>query len=113
VEPAFSSAVVEVGDGGLPEIAGVVQVAVAELPEVAEPRATALHPEIVVEEVTPFDSSVKSMVPVGAPEPGELDTTVAVKMTCCPVTEGSTDEVIVVVVVSWFTLWVSEPEEVV
>ena len=106
MEPAFSSAVVEVGDGGLPEIAGVVQVAVAELPEVAEPRATALHPEIVVEEVAPFDSSVKSMVPVGAPEPGELDTTVAVKVTCWPVTEGFTDEVIVVVVVSWFTLWV-------
>ena len=103
----------EVGDGGLPEIAGVVQVAVAELPEVAEPRVTALHPEIVVEEVAPFDSSVKSMVPVGVPEPGELDTTVAVKVTCCPVTEGFTDEVIVVVVVSWFTLWVSEPEEVV
>ena len=35
----------------------------------------------------------------------------AVKMTCCPVTEGFTDEVIVVVVASWFTLWVSEPEE--
>ena len=51
----------------MPEIAGVVQVAVAELPEV---RATALHPESVVEEVAPFDSSVKSMVPVGVPEPG-------------------------------------------
>ena len=103
----------EVGDGGLPEIAGVVQVAVAELPEVAEPRAIAPHPEIVVEEVAPFDSSVKSMVPVGAPEPGELDTTVAVKVTCCPVTEGFTDEVIVVVVEAWSTVWVSEPEEVV
>ena len=82
MEPEDSRAVVEVGDGGLPEIAGVVQVAVAELPEVAEPRATALHPEIVVV-VVPFDSSVKSMVPVGVPEPGELDTTVAVKVTCC------------------------------
>ena len=70
MEPEDSRAVVEVGDGGLPEIAGVVQVAVAELPEVAEPRVTALHPEIVVEEVAPFDSSVKSMVPVGVPEPG-------------------------------------------
>ena len=98
----------EVGDGGLPEIAGVVQVAMPE-----ELRATAPHPEIVVEEVAPFDSSVKSMVPVGAPEPGELDTTVAVKMTCCPVTEGFTDEVIVVVVDAWSTVWVSEPEEVV
>ena len=101
----------EVGDGGLPEIAGVVQVAVAELPEVAEPRAIAPHPEIVVEEVAPFDSSVKSMVPVGVPEPGELDTTVAVKMTCCPVTEGFTDEVIVVVVVSCETVRLVEPEE--
>ena len=55
----------EVGDGGLPEIAGVVQVATPE-----ELRAIALHPEIVVEEVAPFDSSVKSMVPVGVPEPG-------------------------------------------
>ena len=90
----------------MPEIAGVVQVAVAELPEV---RATAPHPEIVVEEVAPFDSSVKSMVPVGVPEPGELDTTVAVKMTCWPVTEGFTDVVIVVVVASWFTLWVQVP----
>ena len=108
MEPAFSSAVVEVGDGGLPEIAGVVQVAVAELPEV---RATAPHPEIVVV-VAPVVSS-KSIVPVGVPEPGELDTTVAVKMTCCPVTEGFTDEVIVVVVEAWSTVWVSEPEEVV
>ena len=97
----------------MPEIAGVVQVAVAELPEVAEPRVTALHPEIVVEEVAPFDSSVKSMVPVGVPEPGELEVTVAVKVTCWPVTEGFTDEVIVVVVDAWSTVWVSEPEEVV
>ena len=89
----------EVGDGGLPEIAGVVQVAMPE-----ELRATALHPEIVVV-VVPVVSS-KSIVPVGVPEPGELDTTVAVKMTCCPVTEGFTDEVIVVVVASWFTVWV-------
>ena len=88
----------------MPEIAGVVQVAVAELPEV---RATAPHPEIVVV-VVPVVSS-KSIVPVGVPEPGELDTTVAVKMTCCPVTEGFTDEVIVVVVASWFTLWVQVP----
>jgi hypothetical protein len=66
VEPAFSSAVVEVGDGGLPEIAGVVQVAVAELPEVAEPRATALQIVVVVVPVV----SLKSIVPVGAPEPG-------------------------------------------
>ena len=106
MEPEDSRAVVEVGDGGLPEIAGVVQVAMPE-----ELRATAPHPEIVVV-VVPVVSS-KSIVPVGVPEPGELDTTVAVKVTCCPVTEGFTDEVIVVVVVSWFTLWVSEPEEVV
>ena len=98
----------EVGDGGLPEIAGVVQVAVAELPEV---RATALHPEIVLVVVPVFSS--KSIVPVRVPEPRELHPTMAVKVTCCPVTEGFTDEVIVVVVVSWFTLWVSEPEEVV
>ena len=57
---------VEVGDGGLPEIAGVVQVAVAELPEVAEPRATALQIVVVVVPVV----SLKSIVPVGAPEPG-------------------------------------------
>ena len=74
----------EVGDGGLPEIAGVVQVAVAELPEVAEPRVTVLQIVVVVVPVV----SSKSIVPVGAPEPGELDTTVAVKVTCCPVTEG-------------------------
>ena len=30
-------------------------------------------------------------------------------MTCWPVTEGFTDEVIVVVVASWFTLWVQVP----
>ena len=35
----------------------------------------------------------------------------AVKVTCCPVTEGFTDVVIVVVVASLFTLWLSEPEE--
>ena len=93
----------------MPDIAGVVQVAVAELPELAEPRVTVLQIVVVVVPVV----SSKSIVPVGVPEPGELDTTVAVKITCCPVTEGFTDEVIVVVVVSWFTLWVSEPEEVV
>ena len=37
----------------------------------------------------------------------------AVKVTCWPVTEGFTDEVIVVVVVSWFTLWVQVPVAVV
>ena len=66
MEPEDSRAVVEVGDGGLPEIAGVVQVAVAELPEVAEPRATALQIVVVVVPVV----SLKSIVPVGAPEPG-------------------------------------------
>ena len=92
----------EVGGGGLPEITGVVQVAVPE-----ELRATAPHLEIVVV-VVPVVSS-KSIVPVGVPEPGELDTTVAVKVTFCPVTEGFTDEVIVVVVVSWFTVWMQVP----
>ena len=66
MEPAFSSAVVEVGGGGLPEIAGVVQVAVAELPELAEPRVTVLQIVVVVVPVV----SSKSIVPVGAPEPG-------------------------------------------
>ena len=56
----------EVGDGGLPEIAGVVQVAVAELPELAEPRVTVLQIVVVVVPVV----SLKSIVPVGAPEPG-------------------------------------------
>ena len=56
----------EVGDGGLPDIAGVVQVAVAELPELAEPRVTVLQIVVVVVPVV----SSKSIVPVGAPEPG-------------------------------------------
>ena len=66
MEPEDSRAVVEVGDGGLPEIAGVVQVAVAELPELAGPRVTVLQIVVVVVPVV----SLKSIVPVGAPEPG-------------------------------------------
>ncbi len=46
-------------------------------------------------------------VPVGVPAPGETGATTAVKVTGCPVTDGSGDEVTVVVVAAWLTVWVS------
>ena len=49
-------------------------------------------------------------VPVGVPAPGETGATVAVKVTDCPKTDGSGDEVTVVVVDAWFTVWVSRTD---
>ena len=53
----------------------------------------------------------KVTVPVGVPAPGETGATVAVKVTDCPKTDGSGDEVTVVVVDAWLTVWVSVPLE--
>jgi hypothetical protein len=57
---------------------------------------------------------VKVTMPVGIPEPGVFAATDAVKVTLWPVTDGLTDEITDVVVLSMFTTWVglSEPEEV-
>jgi len=44
-------------------------------------------------------------VPFRVPDPGTTGLTVAVKVTDCPTTEGLADEVIVVLVEAWFTIW--------
>ena len=55
----------------------------------------------------------KVTVPVGVPAPGATGATVAVKVTGWPKTDGSGDEVTVVVVDACATVWVSVPVEVV
>jgi hypothetical protein len=50
--------------------------------------------------------SLKVTVPVGVPDPGDTGLTVAVSVTDWPKTEGFTEEVTVVVVFAWFTVWV-------
>jgi hypothetical protein len=54
--------------------------------------------------------SLKVTVPVGVP--GKLLVTVAVKVTLCPKTDGFTDEVTVVDVLSRVTVWVMAGEVV-
>ncbi|GAO05925.1 hypothetical protein TPA0598_01_02950 [Streptomyces lydicamycinicus] len=53
----------------------------------------------------------KVTVPVGVPAPGATGATVAVKVTGSPNTDGSGDEVTVVVVDAWPTVWVSVPTD--
>ncbi|GAA5610955.1 hypothetical protein Spla01_02102 [Streptomyces platensis] len=60
--------------------------------------------------VTPFVMT-KLTVPVGTPPPGNTGPTKAVKLTVWPTTEGSGNEVTVVVVAAWLTVWVSVPTE--
>jgi hypothetical protein len=43
-------------------------------------------------------------VPVGVPAAGAVAVTIAVYITVCPDTEGSTDDVTIVVVVPWLTV---------
>ncbi|MGX1855123.1 hypothetical protein [Streptomyces sp. NPDC055299] len=50
-------------------------------------------------------------VPVGVPAPGATGATVAVNVTDCPTTDGSGDELTVVVVDACPTVWVSVPVE--
>jgi hypothetical protein len=49
-------------------------------------------------------------VPVGVPEPGATALTVAVNVTLCPKTDGLTDDVTVVELLSWLTVWVIAAE---
>jgi hypothetical protein len=51
--------------------------------------------------------SLNVTVPVGVPVPGADAVTVAVKLTVWPNTEGSGDQLTDVLVLSWFTVWVS------
>src|SRR5579884_359417 len=73
----------------------VVQVAWAEPFSVCAPQ-----PVMVVA------PSLKLTVPVGVPEPGTETLTVAVKVTDWPTTEGLADELRLVDVPAWFTVWV-------
>ncbi|GAO05922.1 hypothetical protein TPA0598_01_02920 [Streptomyces lydicamycinicus] len=66
----------------------------------------AVPPERVPVKVGPPEMT-KVTVPVGVPAPGATGATVAVKVTGCPTTDGSGDEVTVVVVSAGSTVWVS------
>ncbi|GAA5610957.1 hypothetical protein Spla01_02104 [Streptomyces platensis] len=70
----------------------------------------AVPPESVPVSVGP-PLMTKVTVPVGVPEPGGTGATVAVKVTVCPTTDGSGDDVTVVVVEVWPTVWASVPTE--
>ena len=54
--------------------------------------------------------SLNVTLPVGTAVPGELATTVAVKVTVCPCVDGFSDEVTELVVASLFTVCVSAEE---
>ncbi|GAA5610954.1 hypothetical protein Spla01_02101 [Streptomyces platensis] len=66
----------------------------------------AVPPERVPVKVGP-PLMTKVTVPVGVPAPGATGATVAVKVTDCPTTDGSGDEMTVVVVSAGSTVWVS------
>ncbi|WP_033271855.1 hypothetical protein [Streptomyces lydicus] len=70
----------------------------------------AVPPERVPVRVGPPEMT-NVTVPVGTPAPGTTGATVAVNVTGCPTTEGSGDEVTVVMVAAWPTVWVSVPTE--
>ncbi len=70
----------------------------------------AVPPERVPVSVGPPEMT-KVTVPVGVPAPGATGATVAVNVTGCPTTEGSGDDVTVVVVDACPTVWVSVPTE--
>ena len=53
---------------------------------------------------------MKVTVPVAVPAPGEVTLTVAVKVTDWPNTDGLAEEATVVVVETWFTVWVKFAE---
>ncbi len=53
------------------------------------------------------EPSLKVTVPVGVPAPGLLAVTVAVKVTDCPDSDGLAEELTSVVVLAFFTVWVS------
>jgi len=54
--------------------------------------------------------SLKVTVPVGVPVPGKVTLDVAVKVTDWPNTDGLAEEATVVVVETWFTVWVKFAE---
>ena len=75
----------------------------------ADPVSTTLLPPEHCGAAPDSGVIVKVTLPVGVPEP--LFDTFAVIVTVCPVTEGLLDDVSLVVVASWPTVWVSEPDD--
>jgi hypothetical protein len=71
----------------------------AEVVNVALPELKVAVPKVAA-------PSRKVTVPVGVPEPGATALTVAVNVTDCPNTDGFTDEVTVVELLSLFTVCV-------
>ena len=67
--------------------------------KLALPLESVLFPRVV-------EPSLKVTVPVGVPLPGAAAETVAVKVTDWPKTDGFADDVTVVVVASFVTVWV-------
>ena len=74
-----------------------------EVEKVAVPPLSVPVPSVAV-------PSRKVTVPVGVPAPGAFAVTVAVNVTLWPNTEGLVADETLVVVSSWFTVWVRAPE---
>src|SRR5258707_3994373 len=72
----------------------------------------AVPPESVTEPPKTFPSIWNCTVPVGVPAPGDAALMVAVKVTDWPKTEGLTEQVTTVVLLSWFTVFVSVEDAV-
>src|SRR5437867_1147228 len=76
-----------------------------EVAHVATPAASACAPQPVIE----LAPSLKFTVPLGVPAPGTVAFTVAVNVTDWPNTDGFADELRLVDVDAWLTVWVSVP----
>src|SRR2546427_565056 len=63
-------------------------------------------PELRVTVARVVAPSLKAIVPVGVPVPGDNAVTVAVKVTVCPVTDGLAEDMRTVVVPALLTVWV-------
>jgi hypothetical protein len=80
------------------------------LPTVRDELAKVALPELKLDVPSVATPSKNVTVPVGVPEPGATALTVAVKVTDWPNTEGFTDEVTVVELDAWLTVWVMAAE---
>ncbi len=76
--------------------------------------ATVVQPPTDTRDNAPVLSAVppswKVTVPVGAAAPGAMSPTVAVKVTFWPNAEGLAEDVTVVVVLTWLTVWTRPAE---
>jgi hypothetical protein len=80
------------------------------LPTASEEVVNVALPELKVAVARVDAPSRKVTVPVGVPDPGATALTVAVNVTDCPNSDGFTDEVTVVELLSLFTVCVIAAE---